>query len=470
MSDALAATLVVGVLAGGTLSLTAAAARAQPRPEIALVVRGRSDEAARCFDAQALRKRIGLYGGERLAKADELRLELDVEDASRAELRVFRGRQLVARRRFVGLPAACADRRDAVALSIALALDGVVRAAPLEAARGASPGVAETNPGASARDARPRAALPDAGAASPGTAPMAASAAAARAIPQAAADATASAFPAGASDATARAPAPNAADATARAPAPNTSDATERATASGAIDATARSPGDAARPEAGAPSATELPPPSAADAKPAPIEAQGSAHARSESDDSALDGSNRSAGGQPARALVVEPYIGARGLTHALPAPVWVGALGAELWIGRTASIDGSILASTLGNSELAGGRARTRLLGGELLGCRALRFDDFAFQGCVGAAAAACFAAGRDYVRVFPDATLLWAAGLARLALRWPDRHSVSLRVFMQGHVNWMRPVLRVDPTNERAYPFWLGASGGLDLIVSLE
>ncbi|HKP55842.1 MAG TPA: hypothetical protein VJV78_03950 [Polyangiales bacterium] len=59
---------------------------------------------------------------------------MDAQDA--AELRMFRGDALVSRRRFEQLPKACSDRRDAVALSIALALEGAARelATPVEAA------------------------------------------------------------------------------------------------------------------------------------------------------------------------------------------------------------------------------------------------------------------------------------------------------------------------------------------------
>jgi hypothetical protein len=83
---------------------------------------------------------------------------------------------------------------------------------------------------------------------------------------------------------------------------------------------------------------------------------------------------------------------------------------------------------------------------------------------------AAACPAQGRDYPVAFPSATLAWAAGTARIALAWPAEESVFLRLVIQGHANFVRPVLRVDGALEDLSPFWLGGAAGLDLVVSFD
>ena len=163
-------------------------------------------------------------------------------------------------------------------------------------------------------------------------------------------------------------------------------------------------------------------------------------------------------------------HFGGRWLAHALPSPVWTGALGVELWFGPRIAVDMSAFTSTIADSTLAGSRAETRLTGGELLGCSAVKFGTLAAEGCLGAAAAACRAAGHGYPVAYPAATLPWAAGAARFALRWPDAQTVFLRLVMQGHVNVVRPELRVYGSTEQLHPAWLGALAGLDVIVALE
>jgi hypothetical protein len=86
------------------------------------VIRDASPDA--CFAAGPLQKRIAHYIGTRGTHADGLRFELQVDGQSNAELRVFRGDEAVSRRRFEQLPTSCAERRDTIALSIALALEG----------------------------------------------------------------------------------------------------------------------------------------------------------------------------------------------------------------------------------------------------------------------------------------------------------------------------------------------------------
>jgi len=126
---------------------------------VALVVRDASPDG--CFAAGALQKRIAHYIGTRGAQADELRFELQVDGQTSAELRVFRGDESVSRRRFEQLPTSCTERRDTIALSIALALEGEKQTpapAPANDATVIAPVAPATVGGVSGRDAAPSAA------------------------------------------------------------------------------------------------------------------------------------------------------------------------------------------------------------------------------------------------------------------------------------------------------------------------
>ena len=365
------------------------AAKAQADPAIVLTVRASSPGSLRCFEVDALRQRIAHYGETRLSRASELQLELNVDALDGAELRVYRAGTQISRRRFEHLPEACADRRDAVALSIAMALEGVIR--ELDDAQA------------------PIAEAPESTSTSPST--------------------TRTNAAVGAASGT-QAAAPEAALRPAAEPAAETAepDADEREDEAEDEPLAADSPEDAE-------STPDI----------APVNEAG------------------------ATTPFVHLHLGARGLAHGSPSPVWVGALGAELWLTPHIGIDLSAIASSVGTSTLAGARAETQLAGGELLGCGAFGVGDFAAEGCVGASIATCRATG-DYPMRYPSASLLWAASAVRLALRWPNDSWISLRIFLQGHVNLVRPELQVAGSSERLYPFWLGGSAGLDAVVSLE
>jgi hypothetical protein len=111
-------------------------------------------------------------------------------------------------------------------------------------------------------------------------------------------------------------------------------------------------------------------------------------------------------------------------------------------------------------------------LLGGELFGCTAWKFARFVAQGCLGATAAACHIRAEGYpVPVEqPLPWRLWAASAARLALRWPDEGAFAVRLLLQGHVNLVRPELRVDGSTRTLYPARVGGSVGVDMILALE
>lgn len=167
--------------------------------------------------------------------------------------------------------------------------------------------------------------------------------------------------------------------------------------------------------------------------------------------------------------MTIRLLLGGRWLAEALPAPVWVGALGAELQLTRGLALDLVALASTLVSRAYAGARSEAQLVGGELLGCTHWKFGSFVTQSCLGALAAACPARGVRYPAVH-SGTLLWAAGAARVALRWPDEQLISLRLSLQGHVNVVRPELQVTGAEQLLAATWLGGSVGLDMIITFE
>jgi hypothetical protein len=352
---------------------------------VSLTVRAEAKAAERCFEVSALQQRIAHYGEAKLARARELRLELQVDAGDTAELFVYRGSTLVARRRFGGLPEACADRRDMVALSIALALEGVIR---------------ELEPGS------------DTGA----TSATSSTSGAARAT-QGAADASASA-------------------------------ATQ--TAAGVDEGRAAGEGDRAAQPVAAPARDE----------------------REQDDERAdeVEAHDVPSDDHSASELSIAAHLGGRFLVSALPSLTWTAELGTELWIDRTFGVGLAGLASTRETSNFVGGVVETRLVGGALLGCYAFELDPLAAHGCIGVGIAAAFARGRDYPVAFPDATLLWSAGLGQLAVRWPAAEPVSVRLVIQAHANFVRPTIHVAGSSDELSPFWWGGSGGLDLVVSLD
>jgi hypothetical protein len=168
--------------------------------------------------------------------------------------------------------------------------------------------------------------------------------------------------------------------------------------------------------------------------------------------------------------LILQPHLGARWLVEALPAPVLTGNLGVELAVGAWLAFDLSAFVSTAADSEFAGGSAQTWLAGGELFGCVGWKLGSFAAQGCAGAMAAACVAGGEGYPREDPSSTLLWAAGAARLAVRWPAESPFSVRLLAQAHVNVVRPELHVDGSSGELAPNWVGGALGVDAILAFE
>ena len=374
-----------------------------------VVVHDRTQGVEGCFDVDALQQRIAYYANARSLAASELVLELHVDAADSAELWVYRQRELVSRRRFENLPDSCVDRRDAVALSIALALDGLVQATNASQDQNAAPAGPAAGAGedTGAREAQP-ALRPDA--------------AATQAQPPA--------------------PVSSQAQPAQRPAAPSTrAQSTTRAVEPAVRDEDAED--------------EEGPQPSAA--------------VKSDSEN-AEEPPETEPPGTAALALRVRPHLGGRWIAGAVPSAVWMGALGAELSLYSWLALDVSGFASSVGNSAFASAHVEARVMGGELVGCGELQLDDFAAQGCAGALLAACRATGIGYPVPAPAALLPWAAATARIALRWPRDSWISLRLLVQSHVNLVRPELHVDGAADQLAPGWLGASTGLDVIVSLN
>jgi hypothetical protein len=384
-------------------SVSRVAAQGGAESLVALDVRARNDATQRCFEVKALQERIAYYGEARLSRARELRLELDLDAPDSAELRVYRGSALVSRRRFDGLPPTCVDRRDAVALSIALALEGVIR---------------EHDPASESGDVA------------------------------AAAEAASSTSVSGGA---------------------RTSSARVDASAVSTEPRESTSPIDGAREGASPPVAPPVQSMASGESATLPPVVAASPKARAQAEGEPNDKAAVPAVDAPA-ALSIRLHLGARLVAAALPAPVFAGVLGAELWFDRTFGVEISALATAIDRSPLAAGHVGSRLLGGEVLGCYGFGLGGLAAQGCAGVLAAACPAEGRDYPVAFPAATLSWVAGTARFALAWPAEESVSLRALIQGHASFVRPVLRVEGARQELSSFWLGGSAGLDLVVAFD
>jgi len=146
---------------------------------------------------------------------------------------------------------------------------------------------------------------------------------------------------------------------------------------------------------------------------------------------------------------------------------VFAGAIGAEL-DGTRWGVLLTGFASAETTYRLANGTGRAYLLGGEALACAGTSLASLGARTCLGAATAAFHAYGESYDQNLPS-TRLWAAAVGRLALRWPERAPVSLRLWLQGHFNITRPTLKVEGASERLAVGNLGGGVGLDLVLHL-
>jgi hypothetical protein len=111
--------------------------------ECAITVEG---EASNCVTARSLRERIATYLPAH-ARSQALSIAVRIEGES-AGFRVLRGAEVIAERRFARLPVICAERRDTIAVAVAVAIENAL---PPPAARGETSAPPASQP---ANDAR----------------------------------------------------------------------------------------------------------------------------------------------------------------------------------------------------------------------------------------------------------------------------------------------------------------------------
>ena len=162
-------------------------------------------------------------------------------------------------------------------------------------------------------------------------------------------------------------------------------------------------------------------------------------------------------------------HAGGNVIFEVLPAPVIAGALGLELSIDDHLSIRASGLLSTQSRREFGDGTAVVQLVGGRASMCWATRFDWFPLNTCLGAIAGRVKAEGRGY---YDDETVKfpWLAMLLRVGTRVLEHGPVALELAVEGYTNLLRPSLGIDrSTAEPLTTPVLAVSGGLDLICYL-
>lgn len=429
-------------------------ASAQTDDGVAIAVRVRGQGSAACLDAQALRRRVAHYRRSR-RRISGVRVEVVVDGPDAVEVRVIRGLKLASRRRFEALPARCAERRDTVAVSLALALEGM--ASQRSARRAASEAI--PNDGlaadpASAREGR-RPKDPDV-----------------RAPLDTAVQQGHSAEHSAESEAGARrAGGPVVGDGAVRGHRAEPEGGQRRATAPAGERALAGV-------EIGASSSVApVSPVSRRPASDGVLEASEVSETMAEGLDveSETAEETRVADADVMRSetasVALDLHLGGHLLAEALPMPVWVGAVGAQLRFGGPLSLDLSAFASTLGNVAFEGGRARARLTGAELLACAGWPGPSRSWLGvCVGGVAAAAWVGGRDYPEEFSDTVTAWLAPASRLSLRFAVQDWLSFRLLVRAHVSAVRPELAVQGAGDPLRPSLLGGLMGIDALVSFD
>jgi hypothetical protein len=493
-----------------------ASARAQVRAELerALTV---TRELPGCVSAPALRARTAQYL-DRVEPLSELTIEVDLQVP---QFRVLRDGTLLAERRFARAPSDCAERRDALALALAIAIEQVAegpaaisgkRVQPTAAAATAPDGGAQRAPtsgdasdearsgarrtapsatgsGDSSEQARSGARRTSASATGSGDSSEQARSGARRT----AAGATGSGEPADEARSGARSSSASATGSDdpadeARSGARNTAasgDSSEearsgaRSTAAlvepGPRDGSGRARGDDARTAQDAPASRE------SDTR---AEARGVATAESASDrtdDRALPPSAADRGPGDARDLTREgrprAWVALLGggavLFEALPTAAAGFSLGAELALLPAVRIALSGLFSLPVSSAFQGGTVSAQLFGAQLTGCvNTPLFASILLHGCAGAVGGVIEASGDDFALNLSD-RMGWIAGMVRARLEFPATGRVAAGVYADARVNVLRPELQAglasEPARTRAVGL-MGAALGAELIVRLH
>lgn len=397
-----------------------------------------------CVDETALRERVAHF---RVTAADggDVNVRVSIR-AGTAEFTVLRDRQAVSRRRFERLPEPCQERRDTLALAIAVALAHAMPGEPVRRDESTSAG---TDPRGSTGRPAARAQTPTS----------------ARSI-----------VPANTKSRSSQT-------------APRVGTESEAPDGSRAGPSPSEAPADAEVPRGPMPESGQSPP-TAAEAEVAPLATTADSQARGPDVDNALEpspGPSQTSLEAPVRTATPErddsdatsdeaesdssfalsAFAGVRVLFELLPDPTWTFAGGVGLHFSPAWSLQLAGFGSLADRTATSGARVRTQAAGGELLGCLHTPRTVLAALGCAGLSAGGVHARGEDFGRD-RTARLAWLAAGLRASLRWPASGFVSLRLALGAHVSLVRPEMQVISSNPPdLVRSVLGASLGLDLVV---
>lgn len=361
-----------------------------------------------CVTANDLRGRVPRYLAPGI-RASDLQVEVDLERRP-ARFSVRRNGELVAERRFERLPAGCAERRDALALAIAVAIEHAAPPPNIDGAASKSAGPAS---GSST----------SAGTTQPG---------------------------AGASNRRAAA------------------DSAEQPSAAGtdsAEDSARQPPRAAGQPAAAAAAVT-----SQAEAQ--EEEDDGEPEYSGELPEFTDSNGPSTPWTRPSARWM--GFGGAQLLFGALPSTEAVLAFtaGAEFAVMPELRVSLSGLFS-LEQIQSLGQEVLTQLYGAQLLACLNTPFYSVIAAACAGAAGGVVRAEGSQAFDVNDETSMAWLAGAVRATLEFPADSVLAARVFADGRVNLVRPELEVavppDGYLRSAAPVF-GGSLGAEIIVRLE
>ncbi|MET0384349.1 MAG: hypothetical protein ABW321_00245, partial [Polyangiales bacterium] len=375
-----------------------------------------------CVSAVALRERIAQYLA-RGVRMTELRVEVDLASPS---FRVLRSGAVVAERRFERVPTSCSERRDVMAVAIALAIE---HAAPPMAA------------GATRTSTPPANAVVAQG---PGGASSASAAGSTGGLQPSAAGPVA--------------PTP--------APAPAANPAQQPAAAAPAPVA------PAPRPPPTPPPAAPPPPPAAQ----APAEAEEDDadevvdEAEEDDDPDQSDSASSGAGLRPGARWFVA--AGGMFLDQALPTAAAGLSLSAEFAVIPSFRVGVGGLVSLATDQAFAGASATSQLFGGQATLCANRPFLFMIVHGCVGAMGGLVAAEGSGF-GTDQSADMAFLAGLLRARLEFPAGTWVAGGLFVDARANLVRPELRASQGTSPDVTHVvrvLGGSVGAEIILRLD